>query len=58
MNSEVYKALEDGHNVDIGLGKVELQTSGRYDSKSGIIANDDKTKRLVPNFRSLPDSGK
>lgn len=54
MTSEIYKAIEDGFNVDIGLGKMELVVNGRFDSKYDKAPDHDPTKCLSSNFRPSP----
>lgn len=54
MTSEIYNALEDDYNVDIGLGKVELNVSGSFDFNPGIKLPIGERYPLVAGFRPSP----
>lgn len=54
MTNEIYKVLEEGGNVDIGLGKVELQMTGHFDSDHERYIRPDEDNHLITVFRPSP----
>lgn len=52
MKSEVYRAMEDGFNVDFGLGRTELTVSGNFSSEYDKF--DPKLHTLTPRLRPSP----
>lgn len=52
MVSEIYKATEDGYNVDFGLGRTELTTNGTFESEYEKF--DPKKHTLTPKLRPSP----
>lgn len=52
MTQEIYDAIEDGFNVDIGLCRTELVVSGRFDSANDRF--DPRRHTLQTRFRPSP----
>lgn len=52
MIKEMYNAIEDGFNVDFGLGRTELIVTGRFNSPTDVF--DRKRHAIRANFRASP----
>lgn len=52
MNSEIYKATEEGLNVDFGLARTELTVSGSFSSEFEKF--NPKVHTLIPRLRPSP----
>lgn len=52
MVEEIYNAIEDGFNVDFGLGRTELIVTGRFNSPNDAF--DRERHAIRANFRASP----
>lgn len=52
MNDEIYNAIEDGFNVDFGLGRTEITVNGSFISEFDKF--DRKRHTLTPRLRPSP----